>query len=138
MSTKKQKYCLGFLFDKDASRVALILKNKPAFLAGKFNGLGGKVEPGETSWGAMDREFKEEAGVANLPWHFCARMSGPAFEMDVFSAHSRRIDLVRTKEDEPVGVFEVDKLPYNIVSNLAWLVPMAAHFDGSIYQIQMN
>lgn len=138
MSTKKQKYCLGFLFDKAAERVALILKNKPEFLAGKFNGLGGKVEPGEPSWKAMDREFKEEAGLAYVGWHYCAGMSGPNFEMDVFAARDSRIDLVQTKEEEPVEVFYMDNLPPNIVPNLAWLLPMAAHFDGSIYRIQMN
>lgn len=138
MATKKQKYCLGFLFDETASRVALILKNKPEFLAGKFNGLGGKVEPGETSFKAMAREFKEEADVINLTWYFCSKLEGAGFDIDIFSARDSRVNLVRSATEEPVGVFRTDRLPANIVPNLAWLVPMAASFDGSIYKIQMN
>ncbi len=67
------EYVLGFLFNKvfdlrDKS-VILIQKNKPSFMAGKLNGVGGHVEPGESATYAMTREFKEEAGVENISWH---------------------------------------------------------------------
>ena len=40
---------LGFLFD-DKGNVALIRKHSPAWQAGRLNGLGGRVEHGETPW----------------------------------------------------------------------------------------
>lgn len=56
-------YVCGFAFN--GPHVALILKNRPAHLAGKLNGIGGKLEEGDSSpEAAMAREFLEEAGVA--------------------------------------------------------------------------
>jgi 8-oxo-dGTP diphosphatase len=56
-------YVAGFLFSEDESKVVLIEKNKPDFLKGLFNPVGGKKENNETSLEAMIREFKEETGV---------------------------------------------------------------------------
>ena len=67
-------YVLGFMFSRDLERVLLIRKNRPAFQAGKFNGIGGKIEgtvkPLETPLQAMVREFEEEAGQKITDWKF--------------------------------------------------------------------
>lgn len=55
-------YVVGFAFDH-MNKVWLIRKNKPEWQAGKLNGIGGRIEMGETSRQAMSREFHEEAGV---------------------------------------------------------------------------
>ena len=52
----------GLVFNSDQSKIALILKNRPKFLAGKMNGIGGKVEIGEGHAESMSREFEEETG----------------------------------------------------------------------------
>ena len=57
-----QLYVLGFAFTTDG-RVALIQKKRPAWQAGRLNGIGGKVEGTEHSAAAMVREFREETGV---------------------------------------------------------------------------
>lgn len=54
------RFVLGFLFSEDGSRVLLVWKNRPAWQNGKLNGVGGKIEPGETPLQAMKREFLEE------------------------------------------------------------------------------
>ena len=41
------EYTLGFVFDRDLQHVLLIQKQRPAWQAGKFNGIGGKLEAGE-------------------------------------------------------------------------------------------
>lgn len=56
-------YVAGFLFESDLQRVLLRLKSRPAWQRGKLNGIGGKIEPGETPWLAMQREGREEASV---------------------------------------------------------------------------
>lgn len=63
-------YVCGFAFTEDG-RVLLIRKARPDWQAGLLNGIGGKVEKGETPTGAMMREFEEEtdARVPMLFWH---------------------------------------------------------------------
>ena len=63
-------YALGFLFSEDLKHVILIRKNRPSYLEGKLNGVGGKIEPGESHKSAMIREFKEETGVQFEEWTY--------------------------------------------------------------------
>lgn len=44
--------------------VLLVLKNKPAWQAGKLNLIGGKLDPGETPIQAAVRELREETGLS--------------------------------------------------------------------------
>lgn len=60
---ESKRYVLGFAFDEALRHVVLLQKAKPAWAAGMWNGLGGKIEPGEDAVGAMSREFREECGV---------------------------------------------------------------------------
>lgn len=59
-----KEYVVVLLFDKQFQNVLLIRKNRPQWQAGKLNGPGGKVEPGETPQGAARRELFEETGLA--------------------------------------------------------------------------
>ncbi len=61
-------YVAGFLFDYNHSNVLLIHKQRPAWQAGLYNGIGGKVQSGETHYHAMVREFEEEAGLYFDAW----------------------------------------------------------------------
>lgn len=56
-------YTVCFLFDPhDLSRVLLVRKDRTCY-AGLFNGVGGKVEEGETVKECARREIKEETGA---------------------------------------------------------------------------
>jgi 8-oxo-dGTP pyrophosphatase MutT (NUDIX family) len=44
---------LGFVFNRDFSEVALILRNRPKWQAGHYNGIGGHIEDGENPYDAM-------------------------------------------------------------------------------------
>lgn len=59
--------CLGFIFNRDASQVLLVKKARPATMAGKWNGLGGHLNLGESAREAMSRETQEESGVKIAP-----------------------------------------------------------------------
>jgi 8-oxo-dGTP diphosphatase len=67
-----QHYCVGLLLRRGDTEVALIEKTKPVWQAGYLNGIGGKVEAGETPLAAMIREFREETGAEVTAWrNFC-------------------------------------------------------------------
>ena len=56
---------LGYVMSPDGRQVLLIHRTgRPAdHHAGKYNGLGGKLEPGEDVVACMRREVREEAGI---------------------------------------------------------------------------
>lgn len=56
----------AFPVEPYAQKVLLVHKNRPDYLKGIYNGVGGKIEPGETPVEAAVRELKEEAGLDEL------------------------------------------------------------------------
>lgn len=56
------RFTLGIIFSADLEHVYLLRRDHPEFQAGKLNGVGGKLEPGETWLDCMAREAVEEAG----------------------------------------------------------------------------
>jgi 8-oxo-dGTP pyrophosphatase MutT (NUDIX family) len=127
-------YVCGFAFDTER-RVYLILKNKPHWQAGLLNGIGGKIEPGETSLRAMAREFKEEAGVDIAPsrWKLVHReswMNGNT--VDFYSVALLPGENPDSMTSEAVMPIDWDSLPhrtlprhYPMMYNLPYLIPMA-------------
>jgi 8-oxo-dGTP diphosphatase len=124
---KVQEYSLGFLFSPFKNKVALLLKSKPKWQEGRYNGIGGKVEKGETALQAMVREFEEEAGVKIKNWNQYAVLQGEGFKVTIFWAASNKISDVKTMTKEKVEVFDTgeDKLPANMITNVRWLIEMA-------------
>ncbi len=129
------KYVAGFLFDENRERVALILKKRgPSAVVGKWNAIGGKrttMSAGqlESAASAMWREFLEETGVSVETWEpfliLRARGEEPEWQVDFFHAFdAEKLAHVTTVEDEAVMVWHLDELPV-VVSNLAWIIPMA-------------
>jgi 8-oxo-dGTP diphosphatase len=121
------EYVAGFLFSTDYKQVALIQKKRPAYQAGKFNGIGGKVEPGESAEDAMRREFREEAGIDLIGWRTFARLTdgGNSFVVDFFVAVGL-FDGIRSVTDEEIIIMDVANLPVvPRMGNLDWLIPMA-------------
>ncbi|HEU5227848.1 MAG TPA: 8-oxo-dGTP diphosphatase [Ktedonobacteraceae bacterium] len=56
---------LGYILSKDRSQVLMIHRNKRPddIHFGKYNGLGGRLEPGEDIVSGMRREIMEESGL---------------------------------------------------------------------------
>lgn len=127
------EYVAGFMFsDKKTlggvgEEVALILKKRPHWQAGKLNGIGGHIEPGESPLSAIVREFEEETGFTTSPtqWWPFAVLSGEDWDVHFFSTQGPLGEL-RTTTDEIVTVVpwrHVD--PTVVIPNLSWLLPMA-------------
>lgn len=127
------EYVVGFLFDPTYTKVAVVLKIKPARQAGLFNGIGGKVEIGELPDNAMSREFKEETGVLipSNQWRHYANLKGKDFTVYVFEASSEEVYNVSTQEEEDIYIFNVEDLLLDRgkIYNLNWLIPLALEVD---------
>lgn len=124
-----QEYVAGFAFSDEGDRVALVLKNRPAWQAGRYNAVGGKIEEGETPAQAMRREFMEEAGV-EADWQFRFVLTGEHFAVHFFSLFSTDIiERCLTLTDEPIDIHHTAFLPDNMINNLRWIIPMLLDSD---------
>ena len=125
------KYVCGFMFNEDLSQVALIVKNKPEWQKGVLNGIGGKIEIGESGLDAMIREFKEETGLHYEDWRPLLSLREDDWQVLFFFAkcpHQHFAD-IDTTTDEEVLKANMDYLPsLATIDNLQWLVPMAEYF----------
>ena len=72
---------LGYVFSPDRERVLLIHRDArpadPHF--GKYNGLGGKLDPTEDVVAGFRREVREEAGIECDELHLAGTISWPGF-----------------------------------------------------------
>lgn len=130
---------LGFYFSTDRREVLLIHKNRgPHGMAGRVNGIGGKIEPSDLDpAAAMRREFEEEAGKTVEDWELvCSFQHLQDALVHVYRAFGD-LDDCRSLTDEtvlrlPVG--EAMALP-SLWNNVAWLVHMALEdwvIDGTV------
>lgn len=124
-----QEYVVGFAFEDTYNKVILIEKNRPDWQKGKYNGVGGHIEEGETPIEAMVREFKEETGLdtsGEFSWKKFAVLEGSKFRVHVFSA-SLLLSVFHSAQsitDEKISKCHIQALPEKMISNLKWLVPM--------------
>lgn len=123
------EYVLGLAFDADARHVLLIRKARPTWMAGRLNGVGGKIEPGEAPMQAMVREFREETGLDTTPayWTAFARIEAPTYRVHCYWARTSRIHDAESLTDEVVQAHPVDlaSLGASAVRNLPSLVTVA-------------
>ena len=72
---------LGYVFSPDQRRILMIHRNaRPGDLhLGKYNGLGGKLDPGEDVVTGLRREIREEAGIECEELELAGTISWPGF-----------------------------------------------------------
>jgi 8-oxo-dGTP diphosphatase len=119
-------FVVGFAFD-DLGRVALVRKARPAWQAGKLNGIGGHIEPGESPVDAMDREFMEETGVLLFrDWRRCGLMTHGTNQIWVFTTTNRFVRNVKSMTDETVSLFTLSGLSGrpDIIENVPALIAL--------------
>jgi 8-oxo-dGTP diphosphatase len=117
------KWVSGLLFNTKGE-LALILKTHPAWQAEKLNGIGGKIDEGESALQAMQREFTEEAGADVKGWREFALLKVQDGQVHFFVAHGDYD--IQSMTDETVGWYDVSdlsKLP--LLQNTKWLIPLA-------------
>jgi len=116
----------------------LLIHKKRGFGAGKINGPGGKVDPGETPLESALRETFEELGIKPLgteasgELHFQFR-DGFSLHCTVFLAHDFEGEPQETDEALPFWI-SLDAIPYDKMwaDDRHWLPLLirGAHFTG--------
>ena len=121
---------LGYVFSPDGRRVLMIHRNARPDDAhfGKYNGLGGKLEPGEDIVAGLKREIREEAGIECDAVRLAGTISWPGFG--------------KGGEDWFGFIFRIDRfsgtsLTENAEGTLEWVeverVPTLPLWDGDRY-----
>jgi len=115
------KQCTLLLLRNVRENLVLLGRKKRGFGAGKINGFGGKVEPGETLTRACCREMLEESGVTVvdsdlkytgfLVFTFVGR-ENEELHVHVFSATRHSGEAVETEEMAPRW-YETDRIPFS-------------------------
>lgn len=78
------KYTVGFCLDP-SDIVVLLCKERPEWMAGLLNGVGGKIWDGESATDAMHREWGEETSIDDaLDWTYFARQHGTGYNHDLY------------------------------------------------------
>lgn len=108
---------LLFLLDEDKLLLAM---KKRGFGAGLYNGVGGKIDPGETIEQAAIRECQEEIGVtpsnlkkmARLVFYFSENTTEPDMNVTTFTTTSWEGAPNETEEMAPKW-FSLTDIPYD-------------------------
>jgi len=122
----------------------LLIRKKRGLGAGKINGPGGRIEPGETPYDCAVRETQEEVGITpselesrgELHFQF---VDGYSLHCTVFTAKSFSGALIETDEALPIWT-PIDAIPYHEMwaDDIHWLPGVIEggafrayfHFDG--------
>ena len=123
------RFVLGFLFTPDGKQVVLVRKMQPPNLAGKLNGVGGPLSPGERPRAGVAHEFFEATGVAIPPqdWRPVARLWGKGYEIAGFCAFSDAASRCKSTSAEVIGLLPVryDMLQADGALGLPWVIAAA-------------
>ncbi len=120
------EYVLIFPFNKTCGSVWLITKEKPEWQKGSLNGIGGKIEAGETPMQAAIRELKEESGLKAKVLIPVGEMrgvnnDGSFFAIFIFTLKTSK--MLKTMESEPIGEYLVDAVKlYQTIGNVPMLI----------------
>ena len=153
-----KKYVLGFAFDHKKQIVVLIEKQKPDWQKGRYNGVGGKVEPYDDSpLDAMVREFEEETGLKTIApmWKQFATMifkddiMGGEAQVYCFRMFNSDIHKCKSMENEQIKrfhclpeLFEVSDFQswkvQPLISNLHVLIPMAMDENFTFCELNLK
>ena len=108
----------------------LLAEKKRGFAMGKFNGIGGKQDAGETIEEAMIRETKEEINVLPKNYkqvgliHFDVWYKGERvnLNLNIFTCTDYIGEISETEEMRPVW-FSIENIPYEkmLEDDLLWL-----------------
>ncbi|EPH02349.1 hypothetical protein HMPREF1531_01655 [Propionibacterium sp. oral taxon 192 str. F0372] len=136
---------LGFVLRADGEQVLMVhrVAREADEQLGKWNGLGGKVEPTEDIWSGMAREIHEEAGIEVTSMRLRGTVSWPGFHSDgsdvfgfVFLIDGWCGEPFESNEEGPLvwqPVSQIGQLP--MWEGDKWFVPQV--FDPAVDQFHL-
>ncbi|OGG41785.1 hypothetical protein A2837_01050 [Candidatus Kaiserbacteria bacterium RIFCSPHIGHO2_01_FULL_46_22] len=134
-----KRYTVGLIFNSTLTEVVLMDKTHPDWQKGKLNGIGGRIEDGESSVDCIVRETREETDLETISsnWQLFATIAEGDSEVDFFGlVHFGSKDDIKTVTDEKVSWYPVKAIPENAIMNIHWLIPMAMEkLKGGIFDI---
>ena len=123
------------LIVKNGNKI-LLAEKKRGFAQGKFNGIGGKQDAGETIEQAMIRETQEEICITPIDYEKVGYINFDVWykgertdlKLNIYTCTKYEGEIQETEEMRPVW-FEKDKLPFDkmLEDDMLWL-PMV--LDG--------
>lgn len=127
---------LTLVFLRNEQLVLLAMK-KRGFGIGKWNGVGGKVEPGETVQAAMVRECQEEIGVRVTDYEQVATILFNEYESTLLKQMQVHVFISTKWVSEPVESdemrpewFAMDELPFeNMWADDSYWLPLVLKGD---------
>lgn len=128
----KKLYVNGFMFDDEGFYMAFVKKLRfppnVDWTNNPYNGIGGKIEAGESNIDAMIREFWEETGVLTLPsdWVLFAVCENPQWVVFYFKAFNTKLLSQVATQDEPI-VIRPAVAHTDTVKHLSFLLPLALY-----------
>lgn len=101
---------------RSGGRTLMLYRNRKPndYHEGKYNGLGGKVEPGESPEQCMKREVQEESGLIPLSWRLNGMITFPTFDgtndwyVFVFTITEYEGELIDSPEGELHWIADTD------------------------------
>lgn len=130
----KQQVC-GFMMNLDKLWVLMIKKNRPDWMIGKLNGIGGSVEDSDDSYPeAMAREFQEETGIFTAPsdWFEFLELHTDHHTIVHFFVSYQALSfmhMARSLTDEKPEVCEISALEFlETLPGICWQIRMALSF----------
>lgn len=119
MNEQLQEKVCTLLFLRHGNKVLLAIK-KRGFGEGRWNGIGGKVRPGETVDQAMRREANEEINVEPTVYQQMARIAFDQYFKGEHALMNVNVFIATEWEGEPTESeemmpqwFSIDSLPYD-------------------------
>lgn len=109
---------LGYVLSPDRERVLMVRRSRDGDLhQGKYNGLGGKLEPGEDVVACLVRELREEADIEATSLRLRGTVSWPGFGADgedwfgfIFVVDAFTGTPPDHNDDGPLAWMELDRL----------------------------
>lgn len=127
-----KNYVLGLICNHTKTRILLIEKQKPDWMRGRWNGIGGKIEENETPEQAMSRECEEETGFSRMFYIACIFIcpGGTVYVMvniGRLGGDDQEGIYFEQREQEKLQVWSLDNLPSIMMENLKWLIPVCLY-----------
>lgn len=129
----KINYVIGYVFSSDLKSVWMVVKDRPDWMKGLYNGIGGKCHHNEPILTSMSREFLEETGslIKEEVWDWYATMEHDTYVLHYFTCVKdfSQETMPKTMETEQITMVDIDYMDYvPTVNNVSYMLRLALDY----------